>query len=202
MTRRRPGPRRRPQPAGSSSQQPVAARGSQNGGHTLEATDTGWLCTVCHTKSPLGPDLAWDKLAPQQCKGSAVVAWATKAHERTQAASTSHRKHTTVKSGPLFWCVTCGAHAESAPVLLTKTCRGKHEGIWVAGGMRDQVKVLRSGRHPKTFQRFPPLPPCEYGLLRTSSRLSRPSAAHPQPDPTSHTRRRRRPNPGVCPPWH
>ena len=69
---------------------------------------------MCRFKS-----LSWDKLAPQGCKGSAVVSWSVKAHERTLATSTPHRKHCTVKSGPVFWCVTCGAFAESAPKLLT-----------------------------------------------------------------------------------
>ena len=61
-----------------------------------------------------------------------------------------------MKSGPIFWCVACGAFAESAQKLLTQACRGIHEGRWVVWGMRGQLKVLRSGRHPKTFESIPP----------------------------------------------
>ena len=100
----------------------IIARSPTNGGHTLEATDVEWWCTVCRTKF-----LSWEKLAPQGCKGSVVVKWAVKAHDRTLATAAPFRKHCTVKSGPVFWCVTCGAFVESAPKLLTQACRGKHE---------------------------------------------------------------------------
>lgn len=119
------------------------ARSANLGGHVLERTTHGWWCTVCKVKS-----LSWDKLAPQGCKGNAPVTWSVKAFERAGASRTPHKKHVAVKSGPVFWCVACGAFAETAPKLLNQPCKGKHEGKCVAGGMRGQLKVLQSGRHP------------------------------------------------------
>ena len=69
---------------------------------------------------------------------------------------TPGKRHCIVVSHPLFWCVVCGAYGETAPKLLTKPCRRRLQGKWVAGGMLGQLKVLRSGRHPKTLQPIPP----------------------------------------------
>ena len=62
------------------------------------------------------------------------------------------KPHNIVVSGSLFWCTVCGAFAESAPKLLGRGCRARHQGRWVSGGIPGQLKVLQSGRHPKTFE--------------------------------------------------
>ena len=72
--------------------------------------------------------MTWSRLAPQTCQGPATSSWTAKADEASLATGTAGRKHCIVVSDPIFWCVTCGAFAETAPKLLATSCRGKHEG--------------------------------------------------------------------------
>ena len=117
-----------PSSAAPTASTNITARSPANGGHTLETTDTDSWCTVCRTKS-----LSYDKLAPQTCNGSAVVKWAVKAYDRSIATAAPFRKHCTVKRGPVFWCVACGAFAESTPNSSPTLAVGSMKG----GGLRE-----------------------------------------------------------------
>ena len=93
---------------------------------------------VVHRLQNQARSLSWDKLAPPQCKGSAVVARTTKGSGQYPPQEALHREE---------WPALLVRHLRSVrrirPGLLTQACRGKHEGRWVAGGMRGQLKVLR-----------------------------------------------------------
>ena len=99
--------------------------------HSSRRAGGGGWCTVCRDKS-----MTWSKLAPKECRGSAVATWSAKAYELTLASGIPGRRHCIGVSGSLFWCVTCGAFVESAPKLLTKGCRGstKEDGSLEACG--------------------------------------------------------------------
>ena len=134
----------------------------------MERVGSRYWCKVCRCKSSTKATLE-----TQRCKGSAVDRWQEKARHvpaRKSTAPTAPRNckvikahtkqattkaHSIVVSGDLFWCIVCGAFAESAPKLLGKGCRARHQGKWKAGGMPGQLKVLLSGRHPKTLKPIP-----------------------------------------------
>ena len=113
-------------------------------------------------------------LGQQRCKGSAVAKWQDKAKVRPSTYPTQRNRrpviatitkgeaakpHSIVVSGNIFWCIVCGAFAESAPKLLARSCKTRHQGKWKAGGMPGQLKVLLSGRHPRTLKPIPkPVP--------------------------------------------
>ena len=100
--------------------------------------------------------------------------WSNKAQGLAVATNTPGRKHCVVVSDPTFWCVACGAFADTAPKLLSKPCRGKPQGRWKACGMIGQLRVLRSGRHPNTLRSIPPPVPLAEWL---SSRAEAEAAA-------------------------
>ena len=164
-------------------------RPTKDGGHVLHRRGTGWWCVTCRAKS-----LTWSRLAPQTCRGRATDTWSAKEHERSLSAGTPGNKHCIVVSHPLFWCVVCGAYGETAPKLLTKPCRRRLQGKWVAGGMLGQLKVLRSGRHPKTLQPIPPPHPAQ-GVGGRAREPPSPSPCRPTPARPSPHRRR------GCPHW-
>ena len=87
-------------------------------------------------------------------------------------------------SYPTFWCIVCGAFADTAPKLLTLSCRGKHEGKWTAGGMLGQLKSLKAGRHPKTNQPIPrPITLKQWELRQHSPPPDLPPRPRPSPSP-------------------
>ena len=133
----------------------VRVRQVADGGHTIVTRDGGWHCLKCRKRS-----LTWSRLAPQQCPGCPAEAWTAKAVQRAPTIRTTGRQHNVVVSDPVFWCSACGAYGETAPKLLTQPCRGpqhrRRDAAAKRYGMREQLRCLRRGKHPKTLQSLPP----------------------------------------------
>ena len=153
-----------------------------NGGHTLERVGGSWRCTQCRKKS-----LTWSKLAPQLCTGMPTGKWESKANERDPKAAKAGGKHHVVVSDPVFWCTTCGAYGVTAPKLLTRPCKPRSK----AYGMREQLRCLRTGKHPRTLMSLPPPIPLDQWKLQQAAAAAAPAAAdeaaaHPrEPNPPS-----------------
>ena len=96
--------------------------------------------------------MTWSKLAPQICTGPPAETWDQIAHKRDPTIATTGRKHHIVVSDPIYWCTTCGAYGETAPKLLTQPCDKRTK----AYGVREQLRCLRTGKHPKTLRSIPP----------------------------------------------
>ena len=124
------------------------------GGHSLRHGGVYWSCKRCKARSK-----QYSKLAPQVCTGSAMLRWAEKAQTLTGTGIGDGGGHSRVLSGDLVWCARCGAYAQSVAKGLSKPCPGRIQGAWRRGGLLGQLKVLQSGRHPKTFEQLPrPIP--------------------------------------------
>ena len=134
----------------------------------------GWTCTACRKKS-----LTWSRLAPQVCTGNPADTWTLKAKEAAPSGLGSSNKHHIVVSDPLFWCTTCGAYGETAPKMLISPCNGRHTGRRKKYGMREQLRCLRAGVHPKTLLSIPPPVPLQQW---EATKLAR---ANPDPSPST-----------------
>ena len=99
-------------------------------------------------------------------------------------------------SGDTVWCTRCGSYADTVAKGLAKPCRGKAQGKLIGGGLVRQLKVLMSGRHPRTLAVLPPPLPeprwhssgaIETGTARHNSQVCavdvchRPSSSQHQP---------------------
>ena len=128
----------------------VMQRRLDQGGHALVRSGSGWSCICCKARS-----ITWARLAPQQCRGDAATRWNSIASGRMPCSGPMPKKHTIMVSGQVTWCGTCGAYACSAPILLTRPCKGRPL-IGSAGGLRGQLRLLRAGMHPRTRLPIPP----------------------------------------------
>ena len=129
--------------------------------------------------------MTWSKLAPQICTGPPAETWDQIAHKRDPTIATTGRKHHIVVSDPIYWCTTCGAYAETAPKLLTQPCDKRTK----AYGMREQLRCLRTGKHPKTLRSIPPPIQLKYWeeLKAAALTVKDRTPAQPRPTPTSKT---------------
>jgi hypothetical protein len=129
----------------------VSIRPVALGGHALRFSGGTWSCTACKRKTKhLG------RIAPKRCEGPAALRWADKARSLAQEGVGDASGHVRVLSGELVWCMRCGSYATSVAKGLAKPCAGRYQGRWGSGGLAGQLKVLLSGRHPKTLDAIPP----------------------------------------------
>ena len=142
----------------------VLQRSAANGGHNLQRCDKGWRCSTCKVTSA-----TWASLATQSCKGHATDRWAGVALNRTQPGDGADTVHKLVVSEPLTWCYVCGGYAESAPLLLTRPCKGKPRQDRRCARRR-QLQALRDGKHPETRIKLLPPSPSNSGRNSKSQR--------------------------------
>ena len=149
-----------------------ALRPAALGGHRLSRSGGCWSCKVCKAKSK-----QYWKLAPQRCAGPALARWAEKARALAGQHPADGGGHSRVLSGDVLWCTRCGSYANSVAKGLSKPCSGKG-----GGGKLGQLKVLQSGRHPKTFAPLPrPVPEsCWTSSGLTASTCGMFSLFHPE----------------------
>ena len=126
---------------GAGTSKPIIPR--DKGGHDIVPAESGlgWLCTVCRCRSTRRR-----KIATSRCEGVRQKTWA-------DVPRKGPMQHSTVISGCVIWCTTCGCFAESRAQRLVKRCRGPPP--VGSGGMRRQILRLRAGVHPVTGMQLP-----------------------------------------------
>ena len=103
-------------------------------------------------------------MAPGQCSGSVAKRLAARVKTIVDAGGSLGTGHSFWLSGTVLWCSTCGAFAEGCGTMaLARPCTGKRvkgnrQSANQGGrnGLLQQLRNLRSGRHPKTRQLLPP----------------------------------------------
>ena len=66
--------------------------------------------------------------------------------------------HVTLETGPIVWCSTCGAYAESRAQLLTRACQGQGDRRDVSLlSRRRAIIALTAGIHPMTAEVLEPV---------------------------------------------
>ena len=77
----------------------------------------------------------------------------TRGNCRNNARASFHPSHSMMATGRLQWCGICGAYAASRGRALIAPCTGRTDPT-ASGGRAQQLRMLKSGRHPKTGQRL------------------------------------------------
>ncbi len=115
------------------------------GGHLLVKNGSdGWRCAICWTSSKCRA-----RIASQRCGGDVAAKWAERAQALAAAETTDLAGHELRITGPLTWCIRCGAYAEHHAVGLAAPCRGAppRGGEF---GRHTKLSRLRRGCHPKS----------------------------------------------------
>ena len=118
-----------------------------------------WNCTLCKRSSK-----RWALLAAGLCEGSAARRLATRVKAITDSGGGLGTGHCFWLSGEVLWCSTCGAFAEGCGTMaLARPCQGKRKvgsrqsaNQGGRNGLRQQLRNLVKGLHPRTRALLPP----------------------------------------------
>ena len=120
------------------------------------------------------------RTAPNEMQAAAMTADAGKS-SRELSTLQSHScdrgsggsVHDIVKSGSIIWCRRCGCYADARVLSgILGACKGPPPRDQY-GGRGGQLKRLRAGIHPRTFQPLPPTTKIDGSPLEGSKRYDR-----------------------------
>jgi hypothetical protein len=143
-----------------------AIRLPSTGGHLLVCDGQLQWCAMCGVRGQLS------KIGHQRCSGLKREQWLQKslkvAGDATPNADCA-LGHLRMLSGKVVWCDRCGAYGTHRGCGLAKACIGQAT-MGAGGGKWQRLRLLRSGRHPKSKEWLgSALPEARWDLTTVSS---------------------------------